>query len=705
MKSVEFSICPGFKDKYVEIKDNLSWKPNKVREWPDKVRYDSIDCKLWYDRTAPEFRHCTRNMCWPCNCLIRSIRQSKKRALDRNGDTVPPKCTPLKFMMPEVRLKVLRKRRKETYDMKKKLKNYEISENVNQDKALARTSAVKDTHVTANNKSATTNNKSVTTNKKSATTNNKSVATNNKSVTTNNKSVTTNNKSAKTNHTPVTSKNTVTVAAKNNKDNSFTSVVNNKVVNTTQKKKIRAKKKKTNVPSIAEKNNNDNAAVSVESSNSAEVVTENVDTGSKKRKPEWVGVAVQNDTAITPVEKVGDKNTATAKNKKKPNTKEGKQKSPEHKDTVAVTISRETLKESPKDATFVREINSPVLGNDKTSDIHSVGKNQDIMATSAKKKQEKGTVLAEELSDTTMAVAEADSGYIRAIADVDENKEEIIKVTNDSNYQHGSAIITQIDKYQECNAASAALARGMTSNDNGMVDRDENKEDITTVTDECNGHNREEITTQADKNQYCYAANTAMIIDGNVMSGVDGSKEEITQVTDDINGHNDNDIITQTNKNQDCDSPIIVTINDIMVTDFIERKNLKTENTDGRAFQNVASVEHDDKNLIHHHVPAKKLMDIDFDPRVQCMDATSDLKAEVPSLGLVNNSNVTLADKDQGINAVKALKNMARLTETLNKTKDMCTVTTSAKTIRDRFAVFAQKVKEKGSVFEREKVF
>ena len=620
MKSSEYTICPGFKDKYVEIKDILTdnYKPIKVREWPGKIRYDSIDCKLWYDRTGPDLRTGTRYMCWPCNSLLGSIRQSKKRAQRRIGEAEPPKCMPLKFMKPEIRRKVLRKKRKETYDLIKKLKKYENTESGSQDKEPAGTLTTKDTSVPSKNKSVTTKDTPVTTKDTSVTTKDTSVPSKNKSVTTKDTTVTTTDTSVTTKDTSLTTKDTV--ATKKNKDDHAVPVehnsdsASNEAVNIAQKKKVTAKKKKTKVATAVEKNNDDNATASVErNSDLAESIQKRNVAG--KKIPEWVGVAVQNNKVATPIEKNRNEIIACARKKKKTNARKSKKKSvasaDKPQDTVTVAISGETIKDRSHNATLVGKNKDKVVADKTNQIVDSMEKNKDIMMAYSEKRKDNGTILAEKITDRPMELADVNSGNVSA--DVGENKEEIAKATGERNEDE---MITSFEKNQK-NSVTALM---------------NNKDTVNTSVEE-NDLKTENADTNVD--QISTAENADKNIDQ--IGAIENADKRVDQ------------------------SAAICENNSVVAPSEKNRDSLP---------------------------PANKLIDTAIVTPVEGIGTTSMVKIE--------DSGVVVAEKNQDVNAAAACKNINKLSETFEKTKD--TAPASAKKIRDRFAVFAKKVKEKGSV-------
>ena len=716
MKSADFVICPGFKDKYDEIKDSLTGKSNKVREWPDKVRYDSKECKLWYDKTGPAFRQSSRLMCLPCNSLMKSVRQSKKRALARNGLVDPPKCTPLNCMTPKMRRRVLLKRRKETYDLMKKLKKYENAENTNQ--GLAGGPANKGTPVTTKSKSAALNNKSAASKHKSATACNTAASNN-------------------VNDMAVTSKHSA--RAENNENNSVASISGNisdsavkeNTVNTTQKKKGRTKKKKPKMPTTAVRNTNavpttdeqtinDDATTFVKSGDKAEVIIENVETGCKKRKPEWVGVAVHNHAPVTRMAKISDENSDGTKNKKKVNRKKRKEKpvlaANKHKEIVSTTATTEEeitygtqieslISENTVDvgkgqndtlASDDRNDDMTVLPEELTDEVHNcnIRENTKDVTNAVNNQNECAT---KTVLDTNQECSTVDTALTSdmtrndVLADFNEKKEYIPKPIDNCTGQDENEIRTIQDRNRECNTTLASDKLGIGDD---IAENDEYKVDTSKIIEDCNRPIGEKIQTQTDKNEACNSANTDVVIHvhGNVLSDKAERKEDIRHITNERNGQNDNGI-TQTNKTLDSDSSIFLSNSTCNTMTVVDRTNsLKTVNTVETSIQGVATEE--------YYTPTKKLTNNGFDSNLQGTNVTPDFNAWLPSLA--SDSNLMAADQHHhSINTVKALKDMVNLPESWNRTND--SVTTSATNLlpvlRDRFAVLAQKVKEKGSVF------
>ena len=122
--SSNFVLYPGIGKTYLELKDSLTRKPTKLREWVGQTRFDNVDCELWYNKTEMP-RNLSKSMCQPCQSLITSMKNSKKRVdkKKKNPLKTPPKTMPLKFLTPKTRKRTLTKRRRKTYKLEKKLKN------------------------------------------------------------------------------------------------------------------------------------------------------------------------------------------------------------------------------------------------------------------------------------------------------------------------------------------------------------------------------------------------------------------------------------------------------------------------------------------------------------------------------------------------------------------------------------------------------
>ena len=71
----KFTMCPGVENVYIEIKDSIKRKPNKLREWPGLKRMDNIDCKLWYN-SEENPKDMSKAVCPPCYSLIKSMKQT-----------------------------------------------------------------------------------------------------------------------------------------------------------------------------------------------------------------------------------------------------------------------------------------------------------------------------------------------------------------------------------------------------------------------------------------------------------------------------------------------------------------------------------------------------------------------------------------------------------------------------------------------------
>ena len=699
MSSKEYVVCAGFKDQYVDIKDTLTdhYTPLKLREWPGSIRYDSVDCKLsWCKTSVPNKYRGMRTICQPCNSLLCSIRKSKKRAESRTDGADPPKCMNLKYMKPDVRRKVLQKKAKEIKDLTKKLKKYENSENASQDNETAGLLI------------------SMTTKSK-----NKSVISTTKSVIS----------------TPISlsGKDTLRTMGTTDRDDHDTSVgnngdsVNKHALNTTQKKKVTSKRKK--MVTAAGKNNTDNAPAFAERSNDiAEIVQKTKITG-KKRKPEWMGVVVQNYSVVTPI----DENIATASAKK------GREMSEvlatENKNTVDVTVSNESISTAKKQkktrarrrnqksealdkrskdtvveageaikdrlqgATLGVEItNSLVNDNNKATDGQTediVEKNQDNMATSAEKIKDKGTVLEEEVTYETLQVDIVEASD-NAITCTEESKEDIPSVIYECNGHDGNAIIRHTEKKEENIPSSIITSNNMVtepSERNSLKTENavENSYQITTT------ENGDETINQTENNNHDNVSSTLNICSAppvnKLIDTVFSSPEQVIGAT----------LVV---KNEDYS--IVLAANDEAVNEVEALRDLdsvapakKLRNLEFGSFESTSLPLVDTDQGITA-MPALKninLANSECISPARGMSTTSVVKDEDFIVVPVKNSKVFLANKTQDINAVRALKNMDVLPETIDITED--TASSSAKNIRDKFAMFAKKVKEKGSVFVR----
>ena len=120
----DFQVCPGILTQYLEIKDEIERKPKNLRLWATIKRADSLDCYLWFNPKDIE-RRFGKYACMPCQLLLKSIRQSKKRAKYRAGlpERTPPKKMALIHMTPQMRAKVLGKKNQELSKMRILLKS------------------------------------------------------------------------------------------------------------------------------------------------------------------------------------------------------------------------------------------------------------------------------------------------------------------------------------------------------------------------------------------------------------------------------------------------------------------------------------------------------------------------------------------------------------------------------------------------------
>ena len=118
----DFSVCPGIKQGYLEVKDSLKKKPQKLRTWAGDYRVDSTECKLWYNPTC-NAKQFGLYACEPCQTLLRSMRQSRQRSRKRATlpKKTPPKSTPFAKMTPKKKGRVFRKRQRQIAKLQKKV--------------------------------------------------------------------------------------------------------------------------------------------------------------------------------------------------------------------------------------------------------------------------------------------------------------------------------------------------------------------------------------------------------------------------------------------------------------------------------------------------------------------------------------------------------------------------------------------------------
>ena len=123
--SSDFSVCPGIKQGYLEVKNDLKKKPQKRRTWAGDYRIDSTECQLWYNP-----KHNARQFglyaCEPCQTPLHSMRQSRQRSKTRASfpKKTPPKSTPFAKMAPKTKGRVIRKRRKQILKLQKQVESY-----------------------------------------------------------------------------------------------------------------------------------------------------------------------------------------------------------------------------------------------------------------------------------------------------------------------------------------------------------------------------------------------------------------------------------------------------------------------------------------------------------------------------------------------------------------------------------------------------
>ena len=124
-----YKLCPGVEQEYMATKIRLKHKPNVLREWARGMRYDHVDCELWY--SPNEIRSKTsktnKKTCGKCYTLILSMRKSAKNAqkTQTRPRKTPPKATNLRYLTPKSRRRTLRKKSAKVKKLSKKLEKYE----------------------------------------------------------------------------------------------------------------------------------------------------------------------------------------------------------------------------------------------------------------------------------------------------------------------------------------------------------------------------------------------------------------------------------------------------------------------------------------------------------------------------------------------------------------------------------------------------
>ena len=114
-----YGICPGVEDHYMKIKDKLKRKPIVLHEWPRGIRYDHVNCEIW-------FHSASSKVCKNCDSLIKSMNSTVKKNTKRNnGKKTPSKTTNLKFLTPKTRRRTLKKKSEKFKKVNKKLEKYE----------------------------------------------------------------------------------------------------------------------------------------------------------------------------------------------------------------------------------------------------------------------------------------------------------------------------------------------------------------------------------------------------------------------------------------------------------------------------------------------------------------------------------------------------------------------------------------------------
>ena len=114
-----YDICPGVEDHYMKIKDKLKRKPIVLHEWPRGMRYDHVNCEIW-------FHSASSKVCKNCDSLIKSMTSTVKKNTKRNNvKKTPSKTTNLKFLTPKTRRRTLNKKSEKLKKVNKKLEKYE----------------------------------------------------------------------------------------------------------------------------------------------------------------------------------------------------------------------------------------------------------------------------------------------------------------------------------------------------------------------------------------------------------------------------------------------------------------------------------------------------------------------------------------------------------------------------------------------------
>ena len=118
-----YKLCPGVEQEYVDIKEKLKRKPNVLREWARGMRYDHVECDLWYNPNDTRSMD-NKMVCRKCYTLILSMRKSAKHAQKAHTGTrkTPPKATNIRYLTPKTRRRTLQKKSVKDKKLRKQLK-------------------------------------------------------------------------------------------------------------------------------------------------------------------------------------------------------------------------------------------------------------------------------------------------------------------------------------------------------------------------------------------------------------------------------------------------------------------------------------------------------------------------------------------------------------------------------------------------------
>ena len=120
-----YDISPGVEDQYLKIKDKLKRKPTVLHEWPRGIRYDHVNCDIWFDSAAISSKESSK-LCRNCNSLIKSMKTTAQRVAKKHtGKKTPPKSTNLKYLTPKSRRRTLQKKLQKLKKVHKRLEKYE----------------------------------------------------------------------------------------------------------------------------------------------------------------------------------------------------------------------------------------------------------------------------------------------------------------------------------------------------------------------------------------------------------------------------------------------------------------------------------------------------------------------------------------------------------------------------------------------------